>query len=194
MITDARANAMLDTELATNDKCSLHSAYSATGANEIASGGYARQTITWASAASRSKSSSGTLSFTVANGDSVAWVGVWDSAGTTFRGMVPNGGAEKSYQVDVANNRIYCEAHGLVDGDRVTFPISAATGLTAGTHYYVVGTTAGDPDYFQVSTTLGGAAVDITGQPGANGVFGKIVIDAYAGTSTHQITGLTFSI
>ena len=194
MLTDARKNAMLDGECATNDKMSLHSAYSASGANELASGGYARQTITWGAAANGSKSSSGNIDFTVANGDVVAWIGHWDSSGAIFRGMTPNGGSEKAFQVDLTNNRIYCEAHGMVDNDRVTFTGTPPTGLTAGTHYYVVGTVAGDPDYFQVSATLGGAAIDITGQAAANSRVSKIVIDSYGGAGTHRISSHTVSL
>lgn len=40
MITDTRANAMLDTEFAAGDRFSLHTAYSITGANEVAGGTY----------------------------------------------------------------------------------------------------------------------------------------------------------
>jgi hypothetical protein len=46
MITDARANAMLDTEYVTGDLLSLHTAFSTTGTNELAGGSYARQPIT----------------------------------------------------------------------------------------------------------------------------------------------------
>lgn len=59
MLTSARANAILDTEFATNDKMSLHTAYSATGTNEVTGGSYAKQTITWGAASGRSKASSG---------------------------------------------------------------------------------------------------------------------------------------
>jgi len=196
MLTIARRNAILDTEFAASDKASLHTAYSATGTNEIASGGYARQTITWASGASASKSSTGNIDFTTASGDNVAWIGVWNSGGSVFRGMYPNGGSEKSFQVDLTNNRVQAEAHGLIDTDRVVFQgATLPTGVVEGTAYYVVTNTAADPDYFQVSATLAGAAIDLTGSyPGGDARFSKIVIDAYAATGTHRVTAITNSL
>ena len=192
MQVDARVNAMLDGEFATNDKMSLHTAFSLTGSNEVTGGSYARQTITWASAASRSKASSGNIEFPVAAAVTVAFIGVWDSAGTTFRGMWPNAGTERSYQVDLTNNRIYCEGHGMVDNDRVVFTgATVPTGLTAGTVYYVVGTTAGDPDYFQASATLGGAAIDITAQASADSRVSNIVLETYGSAGTHRVTSFS---
>jgi len=196
MQTDARVNAMLDTEFALNDVMSLHSAYSITGANELTGGGYARQVITWAAAAARSKAASAAVpDFSVAAASTVAFVGVWNSAGTVFRGMWPNGGAEKTFQVDVLNNRIYCESHGMVDTNRVVFTgTTAPTGLTLGTVYYVVTTTAADPDHFQVSATSGGAAIDITGLPSADCVVSKAVVEVYSGAGTHRITAFSHAL
>ena len=119
MITDTRANAMLDTEFSASDKMSLHSAYSATGTNELASGSYARQTITWSAAASRAKASSGNIDFSLAGADVAAWVGVWNSTGSVFRGMWPNGGTDYSYQVDLTNDKIYCENNNWANDQRV---------------------------------------------------------------------------
>ena len=194
MITDARANVMLDAEYATGDLLSLHTAFSTTGANEVSGGSYARQAITWAAAASRAKSKTGTISVPVPAAATVAWVGVWNSAGSTFKGMTPNGGSDKTFQVDLTNNRIYCEGSGYANDDRVTFTGTPPTGLTQGTHYYVVGVTPGDPDYFQVAATQGGAAIDITGQHAANCVVSKITIETYASAGNHEITALTVSL
>lgn len=197
MQTDARVNAMLDTEFALNDVMSLHSAFSLTGANELTGGGYARQVITWAAAAARSKAASAAVpDFSVAAASTVAFVGVWNSAGTVFRGMWPNGGAEKTYQLDVVtNNRIYCEGHGMVDTNRVVFTgATVPGGLTAGTVYFVVGTTAADPDYFQVSLTSGGAAIDITGLPSGDSMVSKCVPEVYSGAGTHRITAFSVAL
>lgn len=62
----------------------------------------------------------------------------------------------------VATERINKVAHGLNDGDIVSFTTTGAlpTGLSAGTQYYVVNKTADD---FQVSLTLGGSAVLLSG-------------------------------
>jgi hypothetical protein len=186
---------MLDAELSANDKLSLHTAYSTTGANEVTGGSYARQTVTWAAAASRSKASSGNVDLQVPAGTTVAWIGVWNSTGTTFRGMFPNGGQDRSFQVDLTNNRIYCEGHGMVADNRVVFTgATVPAGLTAGTHYYVVGVTAGDPDYFQVSATQGGAAIDITAQASADCTVSKIVLETYAADGTHRVTSLSVAM
>ena len=63
-------------------------------------------------------------------------------------------------------------AHGLVDGDRVRFTANAGgaglapgvlpAGLSASTLYYVVGVATLGGDMFQVSTSSGGAAVNVT--------------------------------
>ena len=192
MIPTARVNAILDTEYAAGDKLSLHSAFSSSGANELAGGAYARQTVTYAAASGRSKASSGNVDFPVPAGSTVAWIGVWNSAGSTFKGMVANGGSEKSFQVDLTNNRIYCEGHGMANDNRVTFTgATVPAGLTEGTAYYVVGVTAGDPDYFQVSATQGGSAIDITAQASADAMVSRIVLEAYAADGTHRISSWT---
>lgn len=198
MITDARVNAMLDAEFGTGatGKFSLHTAFSLTGANEVSGGSYAKQTPTWSAASSRSKATSGNIDFSVPAGTTVAWIGVWDNAGTGFKGMFPNGGTEYSFQVDLTNNRIYAEGHGMVNDDRVTFTgATLPTNLTAGTHYWVVGNTAGDPDYFQVATTQGGAAIDISGaQPSNDARVSKIVLESYAGAGTHRISSFSIGL
>lgn len=54
--------------------------------------------------------------------------------------------------------------HGLIEGDGITFTTTGAlpTGLTAGTLYYVIATGL-TLDDFEVSTSVGGAAVDTSG-------------------------------
>lgn len=192
--TDTRANAMLDAEYAAGDKLSLHSAYSATGANELSGGSYARQTITWAAATGRAKASSGNVDVPTPAGATVAWIGVWDSTGTIFRGMVPNGGSGKTFQVDLANDRLLCEGHGLANDDRVVCLVGAPGGLAVGTTYWVVGVTAGDPDYLQVSATQGGAAIDLTSQAAAGATLSKIVPESYAAAGTHRVSSLSIAL
>ena len=196
MFTDTRANAILDTELAAADKMSLHNAYSVTGSNEVVGGGYARQTITWGAAAARSKASSGNIDFSVSAGSTISWIGIWNSAGTVFRGMWPNGGADYAFQLDVVtNNRIYAEGMGLVIDDRVTFTgATVPVGLTAGTHYWVIGATAADPDYFQVAASSNGAAIDITGLPSADARVSKVIIENYASNGTHRVSSFAVAM
>ncbi len=68
-----------------------------------------------------------------------------------------------SVTADAGTNKINLTAHGLSNGDRVKFRASSngsvPGGLAEGTLYYVVGAAAND---FQVSTTSGGSAIDIT--------------------------------
>jgi len=89
VITDARANAALDTALTGVNHVSLHTdAPGAAGtANELTTltaPGYARQAITFAAAASHSKASNLEADFLASGGDwpSVTHVGLWNS--TTF--------------------------------------------------------------------------------------------------------------
>lgn len=186
-LTDTAAHAALDAALpsgASNGRLSLHSAYSATGANLVG----ATTVCTFAAAAARSKALSAAVDITVPGAATVRWIGAWDSTGATFKGMIPNGGTARGFQLDVANNRVYVEGSGFVNDDKVAFfGDTAPTGLTAGTEYFVVGVTAGDPDYFQVALTSGGAAIDITGQHGAGCFVSKLVPEVYAGAGTHRV-------
>ena len=59
-----------------------------------------------------------------------------------------------------AGDLVNLTAHGLSDGDVVSFSsITSTTGISINTLYYVVNATAND---FQVSLTLGGAAISLT--------------------------------
>lgn len=194
MLSDATVNAMLDS--LTLDLASLHTAYSASGANEVTGGSpaYAKKAITMAAAASRARAASTAPVFDVP-ATTVRFIGLWTNAGTVFRGMFANGGTEKGFQVDVTNNRVLCEVHGLVDNDKVVFyGGTPPTGLTEGTVYFVVGTTSADPDYFQVSLTLGGAAIDITGQPTAQCKFSKIIEEVFGAQGTFTVSALSLGI
>lgn len=60
------------------------------------------------------------------------------------------------------DDKLDITAHGFVDGERVHVTTSAAdlpAGLSINTNYFVINKTAND---FELSTTLGGSAVDIT--------------------------------
>lgn len=197
MLTDARVNAILDTEFGTGatGKFSLHTAFSTTGANEVTGGTYAKQTPTWSAAASRSKATSGNIDFAIPAGTTVAWIGVWDNAGTTFKGMWPNGGTDFSFQINDTANSILCEGHGLANGDRCAFTgTTLPTGLTAGTHYFVTGVTAADPDTFQVEATSGGGAIAFAGQPSHDARVSKIILETYAGAGTHRVSAFSVGL
>lgn len=194
MLTDATVNTMLDA--ITYDLASLHTAYSATGANEVTGGtpAYARKAITLGAAASRAKAATTQPVFDVP-ATTVRFIGLWTNAGTVFRGMFANGGTEKGFQVGVTPNTILCKGHGLVNDDKVVFYNGTIpAGLTEGTVYWVVGNTAGDPDTFQVALTQGGAAVDITGQPTPQCKFSKIIEEVFGAQGTFTVSSLSISV
>jgi hypothetical protein len=195
MLADATVHAMLDA--ITLDTMSLHTAYSATGANEVTGGSpaYAKKAVTMAAASGRARAASTAPVFDVPAGTTVRWVGLYTAAGTVFRGMTANGGSEFDYQVDVTNNRILAEGHALANTNNVVFyGGTPPTGLTEGTVYFVVGVTASDPDYFQVSLTSGGAAIDITGIGSGQCKASRLVEEVYASQGTHTVNSYTVGI
>lgn len=85
--------------------------------------------------------------------------------------------------VDTSADSLSLVGHGLANGDRVEFGGTLPGGLTSSTLYYVVGATA---DAFKVSSTLGGAAVDLTSAGSAyvmDNVFRPKVYSAIGGDS-----------
>lgn len=194
MITDAVANLMLDNQFpagAAGMMLSAHSAFSATGASLLG----AKTAANFAAAASRTKGLAAATDIAIAIGEVVRWVGVWDSTGVTFKGMQANGGDEKNFQVDLLNNRIYCEGHGYAANQTIVFTGGTPpAGLTEGTVYYAVTITAGDPDYFQVSATSGGAAIDITAQAAAGCKVSKIVEETFAAAGTFRASTYNISL
>lgn len=71
----------------------------------------------------------------------------------------------------IANNRINLVGHGYNNNDTLRFShITLTTGISINTTYYVVGAAA---DYFQVSLTLGGAAIDLATSDGT-GIIGYV--------------------
>jgi hypothetical protein len=179
------------------DLCSLHTAFSATGANEVTGGApaYARKAITMAAASSRARAASTQPVFDVPAAATVRFIGLWTNAGAVFRGMYANGGTERGFQVDTTNNRILCEGHGLANDEKVVFyGGTPPTGLSEGTVYFVVGVTASDPDYFQASASQGGAAIDLTGQHAAACKVSKIVEESYGAQGTFAVQSLSTGI
>lgn len=198
-------NLMLDAldEAATNGAKfgSLHSAYSSTGANELAGGSpaYARKAATWSAAAAGAKTTTAAMVFDVEGGDSAAWIGFWDaSTAGNFLGMTPNGGGiPQDFVVNAAgvtSNTLDCVAHGYSNGQTVVLwavpgdPLP--TGLAEGTVYFVVGAAT---DTLQLSTTSGGSAIDITAI-GA-GFLQRIITEAFGsqGTLTVAIGAATMT-
>lgn len=192
-ITDAVKNAGLDAMAALMTHLSLHSAYSATGANELTGGSpaYARQLCAWSAAAAGNVSLAGPETFDVPAG-TVAFIGAWSAVTAgTFRGMWPaSGGVPVPFTAVGTTDVITADAHGLANGDTVTvWDLGAGsvipTGLTEGTVYFVRDV-AGDT--FKLAATSGGAAIDLT-TDGA-GLVQRMVSEVFAAQGTYQVTDL----
>jgi len=159
-----------------------------TGANEVTGGSYARQAITLTAASSSSTNNSGQLSITsmpAVASPGVLYGGVWDAL--TTGNFLCGGPLTPASQVSLACTAVASTdvittqaVHGFSAGDNVEFEAALGTavptGLTAGTVYYVIATGL-TTTAFEVSTTSGGAAVNITADGGAivRKVVGKIV-------------------
>jgi hypothetical protein len=148
---------------------------------------YARQAVTWAAAASKQKSNSGSLTFDVPAGTYAFFTLFNASTGNSsnYRGFIPFGGSSAikgwfSVDTTLTNDKFFSVAHGMSDADRVmlfdTFGEALPTGVSEGTIYYVVSSTA---DTFKVSTTSGGAAVDITATGGGEGFWQRVVPEVF---------------
>lgn len=187
MFTTAAKNAMLNAEGTTH--LSLHSAWSATGANELSGGSpaYARKSAGLAAASSGSKALTAAVTFDVPGGGTVAaFVGRWTAlTGGTFLGMTPVNGVEKPFSVDLTANTIKQVAHGFANGTMVVFIGGTPPGgLTEGTTYYVVNAAT---DTYQVAATAGGAAIDLTAEPSAGCRAAKLAPETYTSQGTLQI-------
>lgn len=174
---------------------SLHTAYSATGANEVTGGtpAYARKGITFAAAAGGSKASSSSPVFDVPV-TTIRFIGFWDAlAAGNFKGMVANGGSEFEFFCDLTADTINTKnPHGLVNGDKhVFYNGTAPGGLAEGTVYFVVGAAANS---FQVALTAGGAAINLTAQADDSVVCSKIIEEAFGAQGTHTVTAATLAL
>jgi hypothetical protein len=147
---------------------SLHSAYSATGSNELAGGSpaYARQALSWSAAAGESKAlASSPMAYNVPGSSTVAWIGLWSAlSGGTFSGMGANGGQSQYITTAaVSGNLFVAPGSGYGNGATVVLLPSAGSttpgGFTIGTIYYVVGASGAS---FQLAATSGGSAITVT--------------------------------
>lgn len=177
---------------------SAHTAYSSSGANEVAGGSpaYARKAATWGAASSASKALSSGVTFDIPAGTTVGWIGTWDaSTSGNFLGMTPNGGGTPQGFVvpDISNDVLECVAHGFANGQTVVVwavpgdPLP--TGLSEGTVYYVTNATTDD---LTLSATSGGATINITGI-GA-GFLQRIVLETFGAQGTHTVSSLSMTL
>lgn len=151
---------------------------------------YARNPLVWGTTAAGVNDQDDNEVFNVPGGVTVAFVGFENHITTgdgKTEGYWPLGGGTVQAGVAAATGEtISSIAHGLVNTDRVVFFDIAGgglpAGLTEGTVYWVVGSAANS---FQVSTTSGGSAVNITADGEA--FFVKAVPEVYASQGTYTI-------
>jgi len=188
-LTTAAKNSMLNA--LSIDTASLHTAFpGVTGANEVTGGApaYARKAVTFGVAAGGTRSLSASVTFDVP-ATTVRWFGFWVSG--SFVGYATNGGTQLLFQIDVTNNLVRSTAHGLTNGTKVSFFNSTVPGgITEGNVYFVVNATA---DTFQVSTTLGGAAVTLS-STGSGCALSTIIEDVYAAQGTHTLNSDSYGL
>ena len=168
VLVDAAANEALDAAVALITHLSLHDGDpGTTGANEVSGGSpaYAREAVTWGSAASREVDISAPLQFDVPASTTVLWVGMWSaSTDGTYYGAIPVGGGPRKWfnMPDATDDIIYSEAHGYSDGQSVVvFAGSGGLpgGLSEGTVYYVVNANTND---FQLESSIGGGVIGLS--------------------------------
>ncbi len=181
---------------------SLHTAYSATGTNELTGGSpaYARKDLNtfWGAASGGSKATTTSVTFDVPALTTVAFVGLWSTVTTgTFAGMGANGGATQFGFTALASTDIFtAPGSAYSNGDTVVvFPGAGSTLPTggtppaAGTVYFIIGVSGAT---FQLSATSGGAALNFTSD-GA-GIIQKIVTETFNAQGTFTLTTDTLTI
>lgn len=199
IIRDTGLNAMLDALAARLDQVSLHTAWSTTGANEVTGGSYARQSITWNSAASGALNSSNAPSFSVPSGNTIRFVGFWDTVASpdSFEAMVPNQQSgdvtAMRFVIDTTADTIEAPSHGLLLDEAVVFlggtPPSPAV---EGTVYYVHAVTT---DNFKVQSTQAGSPgtpLNFTTQGDQDVRFYQIREEAFASDGTFNLNDMDF--
>ena len=176
---------------------SLHSAYSATGGNELTGGSYVREAVTWSAASAGSKlSSSVAAAFNVPTGSTVAFAGLWSASSSgTFAAMAANGGAAQygftctnaSPGVLTAPGSAYANGQTVVlwDGAGATPPAA----FTVGTIYYVVSASGAS---FSLAATSGGSPI-ATSDTGA-GIVQTVTVEVYGAAGTFTISQDTLTL
>lgn len=175
------------------DAVRLHTAYpGATGANELTGGSpaYAPKSCSFtASSAGGSRQLSAAVVFDVPAA-SVEWASVWE--GTNMLFIAPTGGSPVEFSSDLTGNKIKVPAHGFSDGDKIVFFLSSPPSpIAAGTTYYVV---AASVDDFQVATSPGGSALNLTTEAAPDCLVSKIAPRVYAAQDTHTVAAYTMGL
>lgn len=178
---------------------SLHTAYSATGANEVTGGSpvYARQAVTWSAAAGGSMNLASTYTFNVPASTTIEYIGFWTaSSGGTFLGMFPNAAGTGAYEFTVPSSSSTFLAPGSAYSSNQTVVLFASPGstfpggVTQGTVYYIKSPSS---DSFQVSASSGpGSAVSISSD--GSGIIQYIAVEVFASQGTFTISSGSLSV
>ena len=194
-LSTADINALLSTWASNALYVSAHSAYSASGANELSGGSYARVAVTWASPAGGSIALSGTpYSINAPASSTAAFVGFWSAlSGGTFQGMFPGGNATAyTFAAPASTDTLLAPGSSYAANQPVVvFPTAGSTlpaGLTAGVIYYAVSVSG---DSFELSTTSGGGAINLTAD--GSGIVQAIVTDVFGSAGTYSVAGATIT-
>jgi hypothetical protein len=180
---------------------SLHTAYSATGSNEVSGGSYARQgslTAAWATATSAIPSvkalSTPPAAFSVPATTTVAYIGFWSAiTAGNFAGMGPNGGATQfaftstgpgTQAIFTAPGSTYSNGQTVVLFNGAGATISSA--FTLGQIYFVVSASGAT---FELSLTSGGSGIT-TSNAGA-GLVQAITTESFGSAGTFTLTTST---
>jgi hypothetical protein len=197
---DSAKNLMLDAlDEAVAGFLSLHTAYSASGANEVTGGSpaYARKACVWNAASAGSKALSANVAFDVPTATTVRFIGIWSAVTAgTFYGMVPNGSTgSKVVSVDDSNQAdvFRSPAHGFTALQAIVFFGAALpTGITAGTTYYIK-TTGLDTDFFQVTAAADdGIAIALTSN--GSGIAQLVVPETFGAQGTFTVQAASTSL
>jgi hypothetical protein len=141
-------------------------AFSDLGVTEVLGGTYARQPITWGAASGGTRSNSAQIAIPIPAGVTVSCVGIWDAltagASQSFHQI---GSSLRGASTVTAADVFTSVGHGLTADARVFVTAVGGDALPAGlsaTTLYFVRATGLTADAFTLSTTSGGAAVDVT--------------------------------
>lgn len=197
-------NVMLDALGAVAVFASLHDDSAdpgTTGAGEVSGGSpaYIRKAIVWNAASGGSMDKDAVdPEFAVPAGTEVRYMGLFSLVtGGVFYGFVPINGGDAdgigSIEDGADERLITSPGHTLSNGDRVHLKGPVGESLPGGydeiTLFFVVGVSGDD---FQVSLTLGGAAVD----PAANGqvYFQKVIPEVFGSQGTLTVDTATLKL
>ena len=170
--------------------CSLHTAYSSSGVNELSGGSYARQATAWGAPSGGVISLSNTPTFSVPAANTVRYIGLWDASSSgNFHGMFPNSAGNNAYAFAAGTATSIFLAPGSSYAASAPVVLFASPGSTlpspfaAGTTYYVASPTT---DTFELASSVGGGAVTVTAD-GA-GIVQYIAPEGFVGSGTFTVS------